>query len=115
MAAAYCSASRERRRGRGGGQLSTRYISISNGIGMTPFEIANLRQKKYNATVHRLIKIHSDLMILRVRPDFPLPAHKPGQYTLLGLGLWEPRMPGCQDEQMDISDEGRLARRAYSI
>jgi ferredoxin/flavodoxin---NADP+ reductase len=82
---------------------------------MTPEQIAELRQKKYNATVVRLVKTHSDLMIVRVRPDYPRPLHKPGQYTSLGLGFWEPRHPGCQDEVLQPGDEQRLARRAYSI
>jgi len=54
-------------------------------------------------------------MILRVRPDTPLPHHQPGQYTSLGLGYWEPRHPGCQEETLQPGDETRLARRAYSI
>lgn len=82
---------------------------------MTPEQIAELRKKKYNATVVRLVKTHSDLMLLRVRPDYPRPVHKPGQYTSLGLGFWEPRHPGCQEEQLQPGDEQRLARRAYSI
>ncbi|HVS35101.1 MAG TPA: ferredoxin--NADP reductase [Gemmataceae bacterium] len=81
---------------------------------MTPEQITDLRRQKYNAAVVRLNKVHPDLMVLRVRPDFALPAHKPGQYSVLGLGFWEPRMPGCQDEA-SIPDETRLARRSYSI
>ena len=65
---------------------------------MTPEQITDLRRQKYNATVVRLNKVHPDLMVMRVRPDFPRPAHKPGQYGVLGLGFWEPRMPGCQEE-----------------
>jgi ferredoxin--NADP+ reductase len=82
---------------------------------MTPGDITSQRLRKYNATVVRLLKVHSDLMIVRIRPDFTRPAHKPGQYALLGLGFWEPRMPGCQDERLVPGDESRLARRAYSI
>jgi ferredoxin--NADP+ reductase len=82
---------------------------------MNPAEIADLRTKRYNATVVALRKIHSDLMILRVRPDFPRPIHKPGQYSTLGLGFWEPRFPGCQDEILAPGEELKLARRAYSI
>jgi ferredoxin--NADP+ reductase len=82
---------------------------------MTPEQIAELRKKKYNATVLRLTKTHSDLLILRVRPDFVRPPHRPGQYTSLGLGYWEPRHPGCQEEDLQPGDETRLARRAYSI
>jgi ferredoxin--NADP+ reductase len=82
---------------------------------MTPVEIQQLRAQRYNATVVGLKRIHPDLLILRVRPDFPLPVHKPGQYTSLGLGFWEPRCPGCQDEVLRPGDETKLARRAYSI
>src|SRR5204863_9520099 len=39
----------------------------------------------------------------------------PGQYTSIGLGYWEPRAPGCQEEHLQPGDESRLARRAYSI
>ena len=82
---------------------------------MTPEQIAELRRQKYNATVVRLHKTHSDLMLIRVRPDAPLAPHKPGQYTVLGMGCWEPRFPGCQDEELKPGDEAKLCRRAYSI
>jgi ferredoxin--NADP+ reductase len=82
---------------------------------MSPEEIAVLRQQRYNAVVARLRKVHSDLMIIRVRPDFPLPPHKAGQYSVLGLGFWEPRFPGCQEEALTPADEKKLARRSYSI
>src|SRR5262245_54542840 len=85
------------------------------GPSMTPDRIADLRKAKYNATVARLVKLHGDLMLLRVRPDFPLPRHRAGQYTVLGLGLWEPRFPGCQEESLAPSDEAKLGRRSYSI
>jgi ferredoxin--NADP+ reductase len=82
---------------------------------MTPEEIADLRRQKYNATLVRLHKAHSDLLVMRVRPDFPRPVHKPGQYTVLGLGFWEPRFPGTQEEELAPGDERKLARRSYSI
>jgi ferredoxin--NADP+ reductase len=82
---------------------------------MSPERIAELRKEKYNATIVRMLKVHSDLMIMRVRPDFPRPAHKPGQYTVLGLGFWEPRAPGCQAETLAPGEELKLARRSYSI
>src|SRR5580765_214271 len=82
---------------------------------MTADEIAKLRQERYNATVVRLLKPHSDLAIMRVRPDYPLPEHRPGQYSTLGMGNWEPRHPGCQEEQLAPGDEEKLVRRAYSI
>jgi len=82
---------------------------------LTPGQIAELRQKNYNATVQQIVKPHSDLMILRVRPDFPIPQHLPGQYGTLGLGYWEPRFPGCQEEHLKPGEETRLVRRAYSL
>src|SRR5262245_42048511 len=82
---------------------------------MTPDRIADLRKATYNATVARLVKLHGDLMLLRVRPDFSLPRHRPGQYTVLGLGLWEPRFPGCQEEVIPTGGEAKLGRRSYSI
>jgi ferredoxin--NADP+ reductase len=82
---------------------------------MSPEEVAELRRTKYNATVTWMRKAHSDLMIVRVRPDFPRPVHKPGQYSTLGLGYWEPRFPGCQEEALEPGEESKLARRAYSI
>src|SRR5262249_11093810 len=39
----------------------------------------------------------------------------PGQYTTLGLGYWEPRLPGCQEELLGPGDEAKLCRRSYSI
>ncbi len=82
---------------------------------MTPEQTAELRRKHYNATLVWLRRAHSDLAVVRVRPDFPLPAHKPGQYCTLGLGNWEPRVPDCQEEHISDADEQRLVRRAYSI
>jgi ferredoxin--NADP+ reductase len=82
---------------------------------MTPEQCAELKKKHYNATVVGLQRSHSDLMTLRVRPDFARPPHKPGQYSTLGLGQWEPRTPGCQDELVKPGDEQKLIRRAYSI
>ena len=82
---------------------------------MTPEEIAELRHRRYNGTVVSLKKTHSDLMVIRVKPDFPRPPHKPGQYCSLGLGYWEPRAEGCQVETLPPEDHTKLVRRAYSI
>lgn len=82
---------------------------------MTAETTADLRRRRYNATVASLRKANPDLMILRVRPDFAIPSHLPGQYTTLGLGMWEPRFPGCQDEKLQPGDDQKLVRRAYSI
>jgi ferredoxin--NADP+ reductase len=82
---------------------------------MTPEEISALKREHYNAQVVYLRKKNPDLMILRVKTDFPRPIHKPGQYSTLGLGFWEPRHPGCQPESLTDAEEGQLARRAYSL
>jgi ferredoxin--NADP+ reductase len=82
---------------------------------MTPEQCAELQRKHYNATVVGLTRAHSDLMIVRIRSDYPRPEHKPGQYSTLGLGLWEPRAPECQEETLKPGDEQKLIRRAYSI
>ena len=82
---------------------------------MTSEELSRLRDEKYNASIVHLDRVHHDLVIMRVRPDLPRPAHKPGQYTVLGLGYWEPRHEGCQAEQLDPLFLSRLARRSYSI
>jgi ferredoxin--NADP+ reductase len=82
---------------------------------MSPEEIAEHRARRYNATVVYLKKIHSDLVILRVKPDFPRPEHQPGQYCTLGLGYWEPRTEGCQQESLKPEDLSKVVRRAYSI
>jgi ferredoxin--NADP+ reductase len=82
---------------------------------MLPEQIVELRRKHYNATIAWLKKAHSDLLRVRIRPDFALPKHQPGQYTSIGLGNWEPRHPGCQDEVIKPGDETKLVKRAYSI
>ena len=82
---------------------------------MTAEEIAELRQRRYNATAASLRLVNPDLMILRVKPDFPRPAHRPGQYCTLGLGYWERRTEGCQEESLPPGEETKVVRRAYSI
>ncbi len=82
---------------------------------LTPGQIKELREKHYNATLVHLRKANPDLAVLRVKPDFVIGPHKPGQYSTLGLGNWEPRAPGCQEEDLKAGDEEKLVRRAYSI
>ena len=82
---------------------------------MTPEDIADLRARRYNGTAVSVQKVHSDLMILRVKPDFPRPLHQPGQYCSLGLGYWEPRVEGCQVESLKPEEVTKVVRRAYSI
>ena len=74
---------------------------------MTADEIEELRARRYNATVVAKRLVNSDLMVLRVRPDFPIPDHLPGQYCSLGLGNWEPRLPECQAEALEERDHGK--------
>lgn len=82
---------------------------------MTAEDIAELRKRRYNATVVSLKFLNPDLMVLRVKPDFPRPPHHAGQYCTLGLGYWEPRVEGCQLETLPPGDETKVVRRAYSI
>ena len=82
---------------------------------MTAEEIAELRNRRYNATAVSLKLLNPDLMVLRVKPDFPRPPHHPGQYCTLGLGYWEPRVAGCQPEALPPGDVTKVVRRAYSI
>jgi ferredoxin--NADP+ reductase len=82
---------------------------------MTPEQIAELRRQKYNATVAHINKVHTDLMMIRVRPDKAIQAHEAGQYTALGMGFWEPRFPGCTEEAVPPAEETKLGRRSYSI
>ncbi|VTR94953.1 ferredoxin--nadp reductase : Probable ferredoxin--NADP reductase OS=Planctomyces maris DSM 8797 GN=PM8797T_00487 PE=4 SV=1: NAD_binding_1 [Gemmata massiliana] len=82
---------------------------------MTAEEITELRQRRYNATVVSLKLLNPDLMVLRVKPDFPRPPHHPGQYCTLGLGYWERRTERCQVETLAAGEETKVVRRAYSI
>lgn len=82
--------------------------------------VESLRKKHYNATVEEIERVTDSLMILRVRPDDGPRAFQSGQYTVLGLGNWEPRSPDAQpqDSRADVepdADQTRLVRRAYSI
>ena len=78
-------------------------------------EASELREKHYNATIIERIDAHSDLARFRIRPDQPIPPFKPGQYVALGIGNWEPRLPGTQNEVLPGNRLRKLSRRAYSI
>ena len=82
---------------------------------MSPERIAELRTARYNATAVDVRFLHSDLMAIRVVPDFEIPVHLPGQYCSLGLGYWEPRIAGCQFETLEPGQESKLVLRAYSL
>ncbi|GMQ84661.1 MAG: hypothetical protein BMS9Abin07_0225 [Acidimicrobiia bacterium] len=82
--------------------------------GVPDEEIDALRTEHYNATISYLDKVHEDLWIFRIQPDYGTLAYKPGQYTTLGLGFWEPRLDD-QHEELDDEQLRKLARRSYSI
>jgi ferredoxin--NADP+ reductase len=78
-------------------------------------ELARLREQEYNATITHVRRHHDELAILRIRPDFPIPPHRAGQYTSIGAGYWEPRVPGCQPEVLQPDQFNKVIKRAYSI
>lgn len=77
-------------------------------------EVADLRETHYNATITSFDPHHSDLWVLRVKPDHGDASHLPGQYATLGLGYWEPRIDNVH-EQLTPSQRSSLIRRSYSI
>lgn len=78
-------------------------------------QIRHLRRAHYNAEVIRLERVHDDLMIMRIHPDRGIPPFRGGQYTVLGLGYWEPRLQGTQCETVEEDQLSKIIRRAYSI
>lgn len=81
----------------------------------TASESEHLRREMYNATLVERVLIHADLARFRIRPDGGVPKFLPGQYVALGLGYWESRLPGTQDEHLPPQKSWTLVRRAYSI
>jgi ferredoxin--NADP+ reductase len=77
-------------------------------------QIKSLRDEHYNATITVFERAHSDLWLLRIRPDRGDTSHLPGQYASLGLGYWEPRADSARDPQLERLWD-RLIRRSYSI
>ncbi|HKX76226.1 MAG TPA: NAD(P)-binding domain-containing protein [Acidimicrobiia bacterium] len=77
-------------------------------------EVEQLRQEHYNATITTFERAHSDLWLLRIRPDRGDLPHLAGQYASLGLGYWEPRADGARDRNLEKMWD-RLVRRSYSI
>jgi ferredoxin--NADP+ reductase len=76
--------------------------------------IDELRAEHYNAAITEFEPTHSDLWVLRVRPDQGETSHLPGQYASLGLGFWEERIDDADDPNLDQRWD-RLIRRSYSI
>ncbi len=81
----------------------------------TTQSVAQLRSTNYNATLTERIDITPDLFRIRIRPDGELPRFEPGQYVVLGLGYWEPRVQPSQRESVPEKKLTKLIRRAYSI
>ena len=73
-----------------------------------------LRAEHYNTTITKFEPTHSDLWVLRVKPDHGDTSHLPGQYASLGLGYWEDRIDDAVDPDLDERWE-KLIRRSYSI
>ena len=76
--------------------------------------VEELRQEHYNATITHFEPTHSDLWVLRVRPDRGDTSFLPGQYASLGLGYWEKRVDSAIDDHLD-DRWTKLIRRSYSI
>lgn len=76
--------------------------------------VGELRDESYNATIMAFEQRHSDLWVLRVRPDHGDTSHIPGQYASLGLGYWEDRVDDFVDPGID-DKWSKLIRRSYSI
>lgn len=76
--------------------------------------IAELRSEHYNAVITHFEPAHSDLWVLRVRPDRGDTAYLAGQYASLGLGFWERRSDEAEDRDLDARWD-KLIRRSYSI
>lgn len=76
--------------------------------------MAELRDEHYNAAITHFEPAHSDLWVLRVRPDRGDTSYVAGQYASLGLGFWEPRSDDAEDRDLDDRWD-KLIRRSYSM
>jgi len=82
---------------------------------LTDEEVADLRRANYNSSVTQVRRVHDELMVFRARPDGGVPPYQAGQFTLVGLGYWEPRVPDTQAEFLTDDEVRKIANRAYSI
>jgi ferredoxin--NADP+ reductase len=73
-----------------------------------------LRAEHYNSTLTHIRAHNEDLWVMRVTPDTPIDPFKPGKYTTLALGYWEPRADEAQ-ESFSEDQRQKLARRSYSV
>jgi len=67
-----------------------------------------------NATLVEREDITSDLLILKVKPDFEIPEFLPGQYVAIGLFGSAPRPVGFPQEREIVAPD-KLIKRAYSL
>jgi len=67
-----------------------------------------------NATITKFDEINHGLLVLRVKPDDPLPDFKAGQYVVLGLPGSHPRVAAAEPEGEEPKPDV-LIKRAYSI
>ena len=75
-----------------------------------------LRDENYNATITSIRAHNPELWVMRIRPDEPIDPFKPGQYTTLALGFWEPRADDAdEDFEEDPDQRLKMARRSYSV
>lgn len=83
----------------------------------TPGErFERLREENYNSTITSIRAHNPDLWVMKIRPDEPVEPFKPGQYTTLGLGYWEPRADEVMEEFSDHPEQWeKMALRSYSV
>jgi ferredoxin--NADP+ reductase len=90
-------------------------LIIGSHPSLSESEIRQLQQESYNAEVVEFRAVHESLAVLRVRPDWGRLVAEPGQYTVLGLGNWEPRVARAHPEDLDEAHLRRVTKRAYSF
>ncbi len=74
-----------------------------------------LRETHYNAAIVHKRVCRDSVMVIRVVPDGPLPQPMAGQWVELGLGVWEPVMPGAEAGTAKRLAPDSVIRRAYSV
>ncbi len=80
-----------------------------------PADVDALRREHYNAVILGERSLHDSVMVIRVRPDRPVPPPRPGQWMELGLGIWEAVMPGAEAGSAKRVAPDSVVRRAYSV
>jgi ferredoxin--NADP+ reductase len=88
---------------------------MSSATDPTPLSDPEASRDVYNATVADIVRPQHELMILRVTLDGgPLPL-EPGQYTTLGLGVWEPMVSAVRSAADAAAADDAIIKRAYSV